>query len=257
MAETLAELTGQALERARLYETEYAAAHQLQRALLPRLPAELPGVGIGTSYRPAQQGHEVGGDWYDVFALPDGKIGCAAGDVVGHDLAAAAAMSRLQLLLRYTARDGGGPAAVLAVLDQACPDLTGTEFATVAYAEYDPAGSTLSYACAGHPPPLLAGRDQVTYLDGGRSGALGMGDPPRQASVTARPGARLVLYTDGLIERRAEPIDDGFERLAQAAAQDPELEIGAWCQSLLAGLTEGETRADDVALVCIELRGLP
>lgn len=257
VAETLAELTGQALERARLYETEHAAAHQLQQALLPQLPAELPGVGIGTSYRPARQGHEVGGDWYDVFELPDGKIGCAAGDVVGHDLAAAVAMGRLQLLLRYTARSGAQPAAVLAALDQASPELSGTDFATVVYAEYDPAGLTLTYACAGHPPPLLVEGDAVTYLEGGRSGALGIGLAAEQATVAVKPGARLVLYTDGLIERRTEAIDVGFDRLARAAGQNLALDIDAWCQGLLTAMTQGETLADDVALACIELRGLP
>ena len=256
IAETLADLAGQALERARLYEAEYEAAHQLQAALLPSLPPELPGAGIGTRYRPANQGHEVGGDWYDVFELPGGRIGCAAGDVVGHDLAAAAAMGRLQLLLRYTARSGAGPAAVLAALDQACPDLSGTPFATVAYAEYDPAGTTLTYACAGHPPPLLADGDTVAYLEGGRSAALGFGDAPTQATVTVKPGARLVLYTDGLIERRTEPIDVGFARLARAAGQNLDLDIAAWCDGLLSALTQGETLADDVALACIELRGL-
>ena len=257
IAETLAGLTGQALERARLYEAEYEAAHQLQAALLPSLPPELPGVGIGTCYRPANQGHEVGGDWYDVFELPGGRIGCAAGDVVGHDLAAAAAMGRLQLLLRYTARSGAGPAAVLAALDQACPDLSGTPFATVAYAEYDPAGTALTYACAGHPPPLLADGDTVAYLEDGRSAALGFGDTPTQATVTVKPGARLVLYTDGLIERRTEPIDAGFARLARAAGQNLGLGIAAWCDGLLSSLTQGETLTDDVALACIELRGLP
>ena len=252
---TLAELAGQALERARLYEAEYAAAHQLQQALLPRLPAELPGVGIGTSYRPAQQGHEVGGDWYDVFELPGGKIGCAAGDVVGHDLAAAAAMGRLQLLLRYTALSGASPATVLAALDQASPALSGTEFATVAYAEYDPAGSRLTYACAGHPPPLLVDGGTAAYLDGGRSAALGFGDDPVQATVTVKPGARLILYTDGLIERRRQPIDVGFDRLAHAATQNGAADIDAWCQGLVASMTQGETLADDVAVACLELRG--
>jgi hypothetical protein len=97
----------------------------------------------------------------------------------------------------------------------------------------------------------------VTYLEGGRSAALGFCDAPQQASVTVKPGARLVLYTDGLIERRAEPIDVGFERLAAAAGQNLDLDIGAWCQSLLTALTQGETLADDVALACIELRDLP
>ncbi len=175
----------------------------MQQALLPRLPAELPGVRIGSCYRPAEQGREVGGDWYDVFELPGGKIGCAAGDVVGHDLAAAAAMGRLQLLLRYTAVNGAGPAAVLAALDQACPALTGTDFATVAYAEYDPAQGTLTYACAGHPPPLLlAAGTPAQYLEDGRSGVLGFGGERSEAVMKARPGDRLVLYTDGPVPRR-------------------------------------------------------
>ena len=257
VAETLAGLTGQALERARLYETAHAAAHQLQQALLPRIPAELPGVAIGTRYRPARPGHEVGGDWYDVFELPDGKIGCAAGDVVGHDLAAAVAMGRLQLLLRYSAYGGAQPEGVLAALDQASPELSGTDFATVVYAEYDPARLTLTYACAGHPPPLLVEGDAVTYLEGGRSGALGFGLSAEQASVTVKPGARLVLYTDGLIERRREPIDVGFARLAEAAGQNLALDIDTWCQGLLTAMTQGETLADDVALACIELHALP
>ena len=140
VAETLAELTGQALERAQRYEAEHATAHQLQQALLPKVPAELPGVCIGAAYLPAEPGQDVGGDWYDVFELPGGKIGCASGDVVGHDLAAAVAMGRLQLLLRYIALGGVRPTEVLEALDRACPALTGTDFATVAYAEYDPAG---------------------------------------------------------------------------------------------------------------------
>ncbi len=256
VAGTLAELAGQALERARLYEAEHAAAQQLQQALLPRLPAELPGVRIGTCYRPAEQGREVGGDWYDVFELPGGKIGCAAGDVVGHDLAAAAAMGRLQLLLRYTAINGAGPAAVLAALDQASPALTGTDFATVAYAEYDPAAGTMVYACAGHPPPLLlAAGAPVQYLEEGRSGVLGFGGERSEAGVKALPGDRLVLYTDGLIERRDEPIGDGFDRLARAARELPDEDGGAWCRRLLSAMTGGTSLADDVAVACIRFCG--
>src|SRR5947207_8151409 len=127
----------------------------MQRRLLTQLPAALPGVSIGTCYRPAGQGCDVGGDWYDVFELSGAKIGCAAGDVVGHDLHAAVAMSRLQLLLRHAASSGADPAGVLSALDAACPAITGTDFATIAYAEYDPAAQTLIYACAGHTPPLL------------------------------------------------------------------------------------------------------
>jgi serine phosphatase RsbU (regulator of sigma subunit) len=197
-AEAPAALAGQALERARLYEAE----HQLQRSLLPQLPAALAGISIGAAYRPAEQGHEVGEDWYDVFALNDGRIGCVAGDVVGHDLKAAAAMGRPQPLLRYAALAGAGSARVLEELDAACPAITGTDFATIVYAEYDPARQTLTYACAGHPPPLLADDAAATFLEDGRSGPVGLGGPRSQTSVQVPGGARLVLYTDGLVERR-------------------------------------------------------
>ena len=258
VAETLAGLAGQALERARLYEAEHAAAHQLQRALLPQIPARFPGVSIGALYRPAEEDHDVGGDWCDVFELPGGKIGCAVGDVVGHDLAAAAAMGRLQLLLRHTALSGAGPVGVLDALDQACPDLTGTDLATVAYAEYDPAGPdgpTLTYACAGHPPPLLADGSTVQFLDGGRSRALGFRGPRTQARIMVPLPSRLVLYTDGLIERRRQPLDTGFEQLARAVGELPAGDPRASCDRLLSVMTGGQTLADDVAVACIDLTG--
>ena len=256
--DTVAGYAAQALERARLYEAEHAAAHQLQQALLPEIPAELPGVSIGALYRPAEKSHDVGGDWFDAFELPGGKIGCAVGDVVGHDLAAAAAMGRLQLLLRYTALRGAGHASVLDALDQACPDLTGTDLATVAYAEYDPAGPdgpTLTYACAGHPPPLLSVGSTVRYLDGGRSRALGFRGPRTQARITVPLRSRLVLYTDGLIERRRQPLDTGFEQLARAVGELPAGDPSASCDRLLSVMTGGETLADDVAVACIDLNG--
>jgi len=176
VAETLAELAGQALERARRYEDEHAVAHQLQQALLPKVPAELPGAGIGVCYRPPDRGRDVGGDWYDAFELPTGRIGFAAGDVVGHDLKAAVAMGRLQQLLRYVAVGGSRPAKVLQALDEACPAVTGTDFATLGYAEYDPAEAVITYACAGHPPPLLVADGRATYLNEGRSAPLGFQD---------------------------------------------------------------------------------
>lgn len=255
MARTLTGLAGQALERAQLYEAEHAAAHQLQRALLPQIPAELPGASIGAFYRPAEEGHEVGGDWYDVFELPGGTIGCAVGDVVGHDLAAAVAMGRLQLLLRYSARGGAGPAGVLEALDAACPDLTGTGYATVAYAEYDPAGAHLTYACAGHPPPLLADGSTVRFLEDGRSGALGFRGPRAQARIALPQPARLVLYTDGLVERRGQLIDAGFERLARAVGELLAGDARGACDRLLTVMTGTEILADDIALVCIDLNG--
>ena len=119
VAGTLADVTALALERARLYEREHAAAHQLQKALLPPVTLTFPGVQAAVRYRAAEEHHDVGGDWYDVFELPNGRIGFAVGDVVGHDLSSAAAMGRLQAVLRVVAAAGPGPARVLEELDQA------------------------------------------------------------------------------------------------------------------------------------------
>ncbi len=280
VAETLAELTGQALARARRHEDDHAVAHRLQQALLPKVPAELPGVGIGVCYRPAGRGRDVGGDWYDAFTLPAGRIGFAVGDVVGHDLDAAVAMGHLQQLLRYVAMGGARPGEVLQALDQACPSVTGTDFATLGYAEYDPAASVITYACAGHPPPLLAAGGHVTYLNDGRSAPLGFKDGPRpEARLAVPPGAMLVWYSDGLIERRGEVVDLGLDRLAAlVAGLGAVLEAGVgpglgggvgaglgagvgggdaqrWCDELITGMTAGQPVSDDVVVACLHLRG--
>lgn len=150
----------------------------------------------------------MGGDWYDAFELPAGRIGFAVGDVVGHDLEAALAMGRLQQLLRYVAVGGAHPAELLQVLNDACPAVTGAEFATLGYAECDPAGGVTTYACAGHPPPLLVADGHAAYLNEGRSAPLGFQDGPRsEAQLTVPSGAMLVWYSDGLIERRGETVD--------------------------------------------------
>jgi len=258
VAETLAELTGQALERARLYEAEHAAAHQLQQALLPRIPPELPGAGIGVRYRPADRSHDVGGDWYDAFELSGGRIGFAVGDVVGHDLDAAIAMGRLQQLLRYVAASGARPAELLRALDDACPAVTGTSFATLGYAEYCPADRIVTYASAGHPPPLLVAGGRAAYLNDGQSTPLGFGDAARpEAQLTAPPGTMLILYSDGLIERRRENIDCGFDRLAALAESLTGTDAQHWSDSLLAGMTDGQVISDDVVVACFHLRGAP
>ncbi len=138
LADILVELTAQALDRARLYEREHRAAHELQRALMPTLPSTLPGVAIDASYRPADITHDVGGDWYDVFALPRGRVGVAIGDVVGHDLRAAASMGKLQALLRMIVATGTGPADVLSRLDDAALQITTASAAPSATASTTP-----------------------------------------------------------------------------------------------------------------------
>ncbi|MEV4703276.1 SpoIIE family protein phosphatase [Actinoplanes sp. NPDC049316] len=256
MAQTLAALAVQSLERAQLYEAEHEAAHELQRALLPRIATDLPGARVGVCYRPAERGHDVGGDWYDAFELPGHRVGFAVGDVVGHDLQAATAMGRLQHVLRSAALSGSEPAEVLEALDEASPAIPGADCATVGYAEYSAADGTLTYACAGHPPPLLVMDGRARFLMDGRSQPLRVrGRPRSQARVGCPPGAMLVWYSDGLVERRTRTIDRGLEELTRLAAQLTGDEPQAWCDALLKGMTDGETVADDVVVACLRLEG--
>ena len=255
LARTLAELMVQALLRARLYEDEREAAHELQRAFLPVVPERLAGVGIGGCYRPADQQHEIGGDWYDAFLLPDGRIGCAVGDVVGHDLPAAAAMGRLHAALRVVAgAPHDGPRQVLEALDRACAHIPGASLATIGYGEYDPVTGELRYACAGHPPPLLVAGGRAEYLPDGRSRPLAAMDGPRaEAAVPAPPGAMLLWYSDGLVERRDSDLDAGMALLAEVAAEVEAPTPQEWCDTVLARLTGGRRVADDVVLLCLRV----
>ncbi|MEV4350914.1 SpoIIE family protein phosphatase [Actinoplanes sp. NPDC049596] len=195
-----------------------SAAHQLQQALLPEVGPDRPGIRVSAGYRPADLTHHVGGDWYDVFAVPGDRIGFAVGDVVGHNLAAAAAMARLQSALRMLAQTAPDPAAALTALDRAGAVIEGAHMCTVAYADYHPATRHLRYACAGHPPPLLLTDTGGDFLWAGRSMPLTVEPGPRPlAEHTIPPGAHLILYTDGLIERRGETLHTSLARLATTA----------------------------------------
>ncbi|MGY1830625.1 SpoIIE family protein phosphatase [Geodermatophilus sp. SYSU D01180] len=255
-ARTLAELMGPALHRARLYEEERDAAHQLQRAFLPAVPAELPGAALAGCYRPADQQHDIGGDWYDAFPLPFGRVGFAVGDVVGHDLRAAAAMGRLHSALSVlAAAPHDGPAAVLEALDRASAAIPGAALTTIGYGEYDPVTCRLRYACAGHPPPLLVTGRDARYLTGGRSRPLSAASGPRaEDEVEVPPGSTLVWYSDGLVERRDADLDTGLARLAAVAARLDGAHLQTWCDAVVAELTGGQLLHDDVVLLCLRLQ---
>jgi serine phosphatase RsbU (regulator of sigma subunit) len=243
-------------ERAsRRYEREHETALQLQRALMPQVRDRLLGVSVAASYRPADDEHEVGGDWYDVFELPDGKIAIVVGDILGHELKAAVAMGRVHAVLRATTAGGtAGPAAVLEALDEATDTIPGAWCSTVGYAEFDPRLASLRYACAGHLPPLLVEPGNVRFLKGGRSTPLGVTDVPRtEASEHIGPGAVLLWYSDGLLERRTGNLNDGMRSLAAVVgglSQDAEPQ--EWCDRVLAALV-GDRAEDDVIIICLRL----
>jgi serine phosphatase RsbU (regulator of sigma subunit)/integral membrane sensor domain MASE1 len=258
MAETLASITGQALQRAQHYEHELDAAHQLQHALLPVLEHGHPGIRVSADYRPAERTHEVGGDWYDVFALPGDRIGLAVGDVVGHDLAAAAAMARVQSALRIVAQNADGPAEALAELDRASAFITDSFMTTVGYADYDPSTSLLRYACAGHPPPLVLSAGRAQFLWGGRSAPIGVvGSSRSQAQCAVTPGSTLIWYTDGLVERDNVPLPVSLDRLADMAAPLNSHDPNDLCRALLDGMAGDDARRDDAVVLCIQFGAEP
>jgi serine phosphatase RsbU (regulator of sigma subunit)/integral membrane sensor domain MASE1 len=255
MSRTLAELMAPALHRARLYEEEREAAHQLQQSFLPVVPHELPGAEFAGCYRPADQHHDIGGDWYDAFLLPDRRVGFAVGDVVGHDLRAAAAMGQLHSALSaLAAAPHDGPAAVLDALDRASSTIPGAALTTIGYGEYDPATGRLRYACAGHPPPLLVTDHHARFLTGGRSRPLAAGAGPRsEATVEVPPGSMLLWYSDGLVERRDADLDTGLSHLTSIASRLDGAHPRAWCDAVMLELTGGQRLHDDVVLICLRL----
>ncbi len=265
-AHEVASRAGLALDNARLYGQQRALAEGLQRALLTEPPQPDHGQ-IAVRYTPAKELSQVGGDWYDAFLQPEGATMLVIGDVVGHDIAAAAAMGQIRSLLRGIAvTSGQGPADVLSRLDTAMEllrvDTTAT--AVVARLEQTPEerreGLTrLRWSNAGHPPPVAITADHQVMTLGGSGGddadlLLGV-DPQtqrREYEVTLKRGATILLYTDGLIERRRQSLDDGLARLFGVLAESADLPLEELCDQVLDHMLP-DTSSDDVALVAIRM----
>jgi len=261
-ATELAQRTALTLDNARLINRERAAAETLQRSLLPALP-DIAGLSIAARYLPANNRAQVGGDWYDVLPLPDGSIGIAVGDVMGHDLEAAAAMGQLRSVLRGYAWDGDQPAPVLSRLDRLVNGLEMAQLATAVYgrlrlSEPGSAQAQLEYANAGHLPPVLRMPDGATsLLDGAHAPMIGLPVlfDRSQETVAVAPGSTLVLYTDGLVESRELSTDDGIATLRAALEQAPAAATpDELCDLVLAAMSTGE-QTDDLALLILRLDG--
>jgi serine phosphatase RsbU (regulator of sigma subunit) len=243
-----------AIEHAQIYEREHGIAETLQRSLLPHSLPTIPGVAIAARYLPARAEARVGGDWYDVVPLASGGLALTIGDVSGHGIDAAALMGRLRDSLRAAAIEGDGAASATARVDRLIESQRprGDDLATAIFGVLSPDGSRLEFSCAGHPPPLLVHADgSTTFLYDGRSVPLGVvnGDRP-VAGQELEPGELLLLYTDGLVERRDAGIDTGLERLARAASaadRDPE----RFCDAIVREMLGGDGPADDVALLVV------
>jgi serine phosphatase RsbU (regulator of sigma subunit)/anti-sigma regulatory factor (Ser/Thr protein kinase) len=250
---------GERVREARARAEAEAIAGTLQHHLLPdRLP-EVPGLRMAARYRPSERMAQVGGDWYDAIELPGGRIGLVIGDVVGHGVHAATLMGELRAALRaYAVAEPHSPAAVLASLNTL---VTSTHrsgmVATLLYMVVDEDGTYVRFASAGHPPPLVMDAEgAVRFLEHDH-------DPPLGAEERARFGewegelvaSTVLLYTDGLIERRDEPIDAGLARLREALGEGP-ADLERLCSHMLDRAIGGGDARDDIALLAVRLAGV-
>ncbi|GAA3352282.1 hypothetical protein GCM10017744_000550 [Streptomyces antimycoticus] len=228
----------------------------LQEAMLPA-PRPVGRHPAAVRYRPAAEALNVAGDWYDLVDLPGDRISVAVGDVVGHGLAAAGVMGQLRSALTAASLVAEGPARALEVLGLYARTIDGAENTTVATAFVDWETRTITYSSAGHPPPGLLQRDgTVQFLDQATDPPLAARPqhaPGSTTAVTFREGAVLVLYTDGLIERRREDIDTGLARLADSLARHRAEEPEAVADAVLDDLLPPGGATDDTALVIVRL----
>ncbi|WP_245160967.1 SpoIIE family protein phosphatase [Blastococcus sp. CT_GayMR16] len=247
-----------AIDNVRLYQREHSVADTLQRSLLPVLP-EVPGIESAAHYVSASSAADVGGDFYDLLALPDGSVGIVVGDVVGHDVAAAAAMGHLRGLLRavvWEAEDAD-PATVLARVDRLVQGLRVASLATMVYARAvrpsgDGAPWRVHIANAGHPPVLLRHPDGSVQILAEVTGMLVGVDVSshRETVVLEVPrGSTLVAYTDGLIERPGRDMDEGIHELCERVMRAPR-DAGPreLCDAAVSGALD---HRDDVALIAV------
>jgi PAS domain S-box-containing protein len=256
--EALAGQCALALERATLYEREHTTAETLQRSLLLDTLPEVPGMVLAARCLPVTSNMEIGGDWYDAFRLPDGRLAVATGDVMGKGLTAAAGMGRVRNALRALALTDPRPAAVLAGLDRL---FLATELAeqvtTVAYLVVNPLTGEGVAGNAGHLPPLLLSPDAPPRLDPTEAGTpLGWASPREQYAFRLPPGNTAVLYSDGLVENRKRGLDAGLDELVTVAARAPTAaasDPGQLLNYLVDRMLTGYEQDDDVTVLVLHV----
>jgi serine phosphatase RsbU (regulator of sigma subunit)/anti-sigma regulatory factor (Ser/Thr protein kinase) len=249
-----ADQIGTALERARTRDRENEAAARLQESLLgPRLLVD--GAGHSSRYLAAEATLTIGGDWHNAQRLPDARILIAVGDVVGRGLEAATVMGQLRSAVSASALRCPTPGDLLLCLDDFAAQIPGAASTTVTVAFVDIDNQLLHYVCAGHPPPLLVSADGTTrILDDAVSWPLAIGakrSPTVGATLPFPPGSLIVMYSDGLVERRGESLDVGIDRLTRSVGEHWNLPLDAMCDAVLDDALRGRRRADDVAMLAL------
>ncbi len=256
--EALAGQCALAVERAAMYEREHATAETLQRSLLPDKLPIVPGLDLDARYLPVTRNMEIGGDWYDVFRLPDRRLAVTVGDVMGKGLQAAAGMGRVRNALRALALTDPRPAAVLAGLDRL---FSATELeeqvTTVSYLVIDPETGEGQAGNAGHLPTLLLSPDGPPVLDPAEAGTpLGWASPRRQHAFRLPPGSTAVFYSDGLVENRVRGLDAGLDELVAVSASAPQdllSDPGRLLQYLIDHMLAGHEQDDDVTVLVMHV----
>ena len=235
------------------YDRQHRIAETLQRALLPQDLPSVDGLAFAARYLPAEVGFKAGGDWYDVIPLANGDVGLVIGDVAGHGLEAASVMGQLRMAVRAYALEGHRPADIVAHADAVLRVVAPQELATMVYAEVDPASGRVGLVSAGHPPPIVIGPDAARYLEPPRQPPIGVARTATYGElvVELEPGATIVLYTDGLIDRRDIALDEGMDRLLAAAGTDRGRPVEAVCRELIKTLVPNQAM-DDIALLGME-----
>jgi PAS domain S-box-containing protein len=260
VAEEFARRLADVMANAETSAREHTIAETLQRAVLPCTLPAVPGLELAACYLPASDGVHVGGDWYDVFVPGHNQVGLVIGDVAGHSIASASIMGQLRSMLRAYAIDRWYPGDVLKQTNAALGRLLPEALASAVYAVLDLVTGELVYANAGHPPPLITtGTGHAEYLDDAPGVMLGASThiPLRTARRRLAPGTGLLFYTDGLIESRCHPIDQGLGALAGAVRRSAARTVGQ-IRDAAESLLDCETsRADDVCLLAARLAGLP
>jgi anti-sigma regulatory factor (Ser/Thr protein kinase) len=239
-------------QRENFVEHEHNIAESLQRSLLSATSSEYPDVSSAARYIPARAETAVGGDWYDVIPLHDGRLGFVVGDVAGHGVGAAAEMGQLRMMLRAYALDDHSPAETLQRVNRLLCDLHTSAMATAWYGCYDPASRMLTFSSAGHFPALVVDGDgRGEYLEEIHGPPLGATAATQysESQWVLDADATLLLYTDGLVERRGEPIDTGLDALREAVSTAPR-NLEAMCDHIVATLLDGPIE-DDVALLAL------
>ncbi len=257
--ETVASQCGQALDRAQRYEAERTIAETLQRSVLPETLPAMEGATVAARYLPGTAAMDVGGDWFDTIPLADGRLGFVVGDVVGKGVQAASTMAQLRNGMRALTLDSSDPGTIVTKLNRLLDGYTDAPFATLAFVTVDPLTYDATLISAGHLPPLvLAPGGEPHMLEGSRGLPLGVDPDTRYEpwSTTLEPGSVIVLYTDGLVERRDRSLDEGL-RLLVEAARDASFDPEQIVDLLIDRLIGGDDRGDDVAVLAVALDRAP